>query len=173
MFKVLLTIAALMGAFAFTGIHAASAHAQAASVYNEVAAIRAHMNTLGITEDISTIPLSAAYSHTVIVEGDRWAVASRDPQGGIWVASDATEPILLGALSLPIPAESEVVAAYGFAGDRLASAINTFVAQNVAEGVGPDAVTQILMTLDAFERSTGLDFARKGLTPTPAASAAG
>lgn len=148
MLKVLLAIAALIATFAVTGLHAASAHASAASVASEVAAIRAFQENLGPTEDISTVPLSVAFSHIVIVESDRWAIVSRDPQGVIWVSSDATEPLYLGPLSSPIPAGSEVVGpAYGFAGDRLVPAINAFIELNIAGGIAPDPISAFLESL--------------------------
>lgn len=71
MLKVLLAIAALIGVFAATALHVTSAHASAASVASEVAAIRAFQDNLGPSADISTVPLSAAFEHVVLVEGER------------------------------------------------------------------------------------------------------
>lgn len=172
MLKVLLFIAALVAVLTATALSATTAHAAAASVSSEVAAIRAFQDSLGPSADLSTVPLSPAYSHTVIAEGERWAVVSRDPHGGIWLSTDASEPVLLGVLLSPIPAGAEVVGAHGYASDRLAPAINAFIEQNVAAGIEPDALGTFLAEVHAFEDRIGITAIRESLIPTPATSAA-
>jgi hypothetical protein len=172
MLKVLLSIAALIAVFTATALNVTAAHAAAASVASEIAAIRAHLDNLGPTEDLSTVPLSPAYGHTVIIEGERWAVVSRDPQGGIWISTDASEPVLLGVLLSPLPAGSEVTAAHGFASNRLAPTINDFIEQNVASDIEPDALGIFLEEIHDFESRIGITAIRESIIPTPAAEVA-